>query len=63
MCPYWDRCASRGGAHPVGRLGHAEEAAGQAGPLHGLCGNGEGGQLGRAQKRKLRGGWAGLAPG
>jgi hypothetical protein len=47
MCPFWVGCALRGGALPVGRLGHAEEAAGQAGPLRGPCGNGEGGRLGR----------------
>jgi hypothetical protein len=47
MCPYWVGCASRGRACPVGRLGRAEEAARQARPLRGLCGNGEGGRLGR----------------
>jgi hypothetical protein len=39
----------------VGRLGHAVEAAGQAGPL--------GRELGRARKRKSGGGWVGLALG
>jgi hypothetical protein len=48
MCPYWVGCASRGGAHPVGQLGRAEEAAGQARLLCGPCRNGEGGWLGRS---------------
>jgi hypothetical protein len=33
---------------PVGQLGRAEEAVGQARLLRGPCGNGEGGRLGRS---------------
>jgi hypothetical protein len=38
----------RGGARPVGQLGHAKEAAGQAGPLRGPC---ESGEKGREKER------------
>jgi hypothetical protein len=40
---------------PVGRLGRAEEAAGQAGSLRGLCGSGE---RGREKERLGRSGSA-----
>jgi hypothetical protein len=44
MCAYWVGCALRGGARPVGRLGHTGEAARHARPLCGSCENGERGE-------------------